>query len=411
MPYVQSVYDQQVALNKKYAGQPGWVPLKTDGIMGPKTQAAMSFTPTMSVAPKTTTTSTSTPTTTSSTSKTTTTTGTAPKTTTTTSTATPKPTGIATINSTLNIGSQGDQVKALQQYLAGLGYTNADGTPLKVDGIYGPKTQTAVMQFQTSNGLKADGIFGPLSLAKTQSLTSTSAQAGTPAATPAGQFNTGDPSQDALLGELQNFIKTQQDSGLKLNPDFNFDDATLNKFLETAKASVHPYFQNQIDTIKQDVLRTAPQILQNYQNDIAKQQQDFTQNLGDTRNNFANQGLAYSGFRGEGEQNLQTNENRTLQDLSQNAQNDLYNLGRGAESKIGASNAPTLGSLSNYSATTAGQGGFNLGSTVSPYTPGGYGTGSIQYDENQAAEARRQALLTSASNAVVAGRSYSDLLR
>lgn len=37
---------QQASMNKANAGQAGWVPLKEDGIMGPKTQAAMSFKPT-----------------------------------------------------------------------------------------------------------------------------------------------------------------------------------------------------------------------------------------------------------------------------------------------------------------------------------------------------------------------------
>ena len=47
MPYVQSVYDQQVALNKLGAG------LKTDGIMGPLTQAAITKYSSTTTAPKT----------------------------------------------------------------------------------------------------------------------------------------------------------------------------------------------------------------------------------------------------------------------------------------------------------------------------------------------------------------------
>jgi peptidoglycan hydrolase-like protein with peptidoglycan-binding domain len=33
--------------------------------------------------------------------------------------------------------------------------------PLAIDGIFGPKTQRATMDFQRRNGLKADGIIGP----------------------------------------------------------------------------------------------------------------------------------------------------------------------------------------------------------------------------------------------------------
>jgi len=357
-------------------------------------------------------------------SSTTTSTSTAPKTTTSTSgttsststTSAPKPTGINVITSTLNVGSQGDQVKALQQYLAGLNFTNADGTPLKVDGIYGSNTKNAVMQFQSQNGLVADGVFGPKSLATTKTLTSTAQQATTPLNSPTGaptsQFNTGDPGQDALLKELQNYIQAQQAQGLKLNKDLNFDEKVLSSFLESAKKQVHPFYQQQIDTIRQDVLREAPQILQNYGSDIAAAEGAFKSNLGQTRENFANQGMAYSGFRGEGEKNLLDSQNRSLQALNQQYGNSIYNLGRGAEKQIGASNMNfTLPSLGNYSASLSGQGGFTSGGTVSPYSAGGYKVGSIEYDKEAATEARRQALLSSAQSAVVAGRSYSDLLK
>ncbi len=52
--------------------------------------------------------------------------------------------------------------KVAQQQIA----LNQKGANLKVDGIFGPETKTAVMQFQSKNGLTPDGVFGPKSLAK-----------------------------------------------------------------------------------------------------------------------------------------------------------------------------------------------------------------------------------------------------
>jgi peptidoglycan hydrolase-like protein with peptidoglycan-binding domain len=53
----------------------------------------------------------------------------------------------------LRRGSRGPEVKALQQQL---------GMPAaEQDGIYGPKTEQAVRNFQTSQGLQVDGIVGP----------------------------------------------------------------------------------------------------------------------------------------------------------------------------------------------------------------------------------------------------------
>lgn len=50
---------------------------------------------------------------------------------------------------TLRKGSKGDDVKILQKALG-----------LKVDGYFGPKTESAVIEFQKSKGLLADGIVG-----------------------------------------------------------------------------------------------------------------------------------------------------------------------------------------------------------------------------------------------------------
>lgn len=53
---------------------------------------------------------------------------------------------------TLRRGSKGDDVKKLQ---TALGFTGND-----LDGIYGPKTESAVTNYQKSKGLKVDGIAG-----------------------------------------------------------------------------------------------------------------------------------------------------------------------------------------------------------------------------------------------------------
>lgn len=56
----------------------------------------------------------------------------------------------------LRRGMRGEDVRELQNKLASLGY---DVGP--IDGIFGPRTERAVIQFQKNNGLKVDGIVGP----------------------------------------------------------------------------------------------------------------------------------------------------------------------------------------------------------------------------------------------------------
>ncbi|MFO0560845.1 MAG: peptidoglycan-binding domain-containing protein [Polyangiales bacterium] len=52
-------------------------------------------------------------------------------------------------------GARGDSVRDLQQALVDAGYD------IEVDGIFGEDTESAVVDFQSNNGLDADGIVGP----------------------------------------------------------------------------------------------------------------------------------------------------------------------------------------------------------------------------------------------------------
>lgn len=55
---------------------------------------------------------------------------------------------------------KGDDVKEVQTILTRLGFLKD-----KIDGLYGPKTKSAVKAFQKANGLKVDGKVGPITWA------------------------------------------------------------------------------------------------------------------------------------------------------------------------------------------------------------------------------------------------------
>lgn len=59
----------------------------------------------------------------------------------------------------LKLNSRGEDVRTLQENLALLGYR-----PGKADGVFGEKTEDAVILFQEAEGLYADGIAGPQTL-------------------------------------------------------------------------------------------------------------------------------------------------------------------------------------------------------------------------------------------------------
>jgi hypothetical protein len=65
------------------------------------------------------------------------------------------PRDIPNVGGVLQEGSRGADVKALQTQLNGQGYG------LKVDGIFGPRTDGALMHAQAAAGLRPDGVYGP----------------------------------------------------------------------------------------------------------------------------------------------------------------------------------------------------------------------------------------------------------
>ena len=72
-------------------------------------------------------------------------------------TTAPPATTPTSLNRTLKLSMNGDDVKALQTFLNNSGY-NVGIT----DGSFGPKTQSAVKLFQTANNLTPDGSVGPM---------------------------------------------------------------------------------------------------------------------------------------------------------------------------------------------------------------------------------------------------------
>lgn len=99
------------------------------------------------------------------------------------------------------------RIRDIQLQLAARGYT-----PGAIDGIWGRRTQAAVRQFQSRNGLEPDGIVGPLTLAALFS--------GAPAS--AGPSPVSMPSLDdptlVWFQEARRLIGTKEKPGVGSNP-------------------------------------------------------------------------------------------------------------------------------------------------------------------------------------------------
>lgn len=90
----------------------------------------------------------------------------------------------------LSYGSSGSDVKNLQTLL------NKNGYNLDVDGSFGAKTQAAVRDYQSKNGLDVDGIAGVQTMGKLTSTNTSSPAQQTTAAQPSSLFKAYDPSKD-----------------------------------------------------------------------------------------------------------------------------------------------------------------------------------------------------------------------
>jgi len=72
---------------------------------------------------------------------------------------------LGSFDSDLKLGSSGDDVKRLQEYLNSLGYTIAEvgpGSKGNETNYFGSLTQTALAKFQADNNIPAFGFFGPI---------------------------------------------------------------------------------------------------------------------------------------------------------------------------------------------------------------------------------------------------------
>lgn len=62
---------------------------------------------------------------------------------------------------TIQTGSTGSAVKALQEIIKAQDLSGGDAPPVIIDGIFGPKTKSFVTGWQEFQGLVKDGIVGP----------------------------------------------------------------------------------------------------------------------------------------------------------------------------------------------------------------------------------------------------------
>jgi hypothetical protein len=343
-----------------------------------------------------------------------------------------KLTGLASIASTLSRGSVGDQVKALQQYLNGLGYDVG-----KMDSVYGPKVEAAVKQFQLDNGLKGDGIFGPKSLGKANVLGNSSAPAGTPgtgkpADDPSNMYNTdtgvlntkfkpttqdeldafynasalshpvfaGNSADDlAYAATTGDFSKLRNESG---KPFSNLDQANA---MSEAEKALAPGFEaeKRFDTAKtEEDLRAEKSKFDNF---LSEERTAFGEDKTTLDQNAADQGVLFSGGRKEKEKRLADAYSSNLAKNLETTTSSIGNIARGYQYDYGdeAAQSPTLSKYyqlgGNVYNPNMARGGATSTGLSSIYSGQGYNFQGKKVNTNKAnANVRAASLLSNRGN-------------
>ena len=124
------------------------------------------------------------------------------------------PTRNAMSDGMLTKTERGDEVKAMQEKLAGLGYQGKDGKPLSTTGYFGDDTFAAVQKFQREHGLKDDGKAGDKTLTALKDAVAEKAQAPKePSMRDASHADNGRYNQ--AVDKLQNLEQQRAQGGLK----------------------------------------------------------------------------------------------------------------------------------------------------------------------------------------------------
>lgn len=180
-----------------------------------------------------------------------------------------------------------------------------------------------------------------------------------------GAYDTGNKQLNDMLVQLGQYLDTTVAAGKVVNPAIELTPSQISGFLDQATKEISPYYASQINSIKDDVTKSIGNLQKQY--DIQKQtsEANFKSDLANQRENNAGSGLAFSGVRGQQENNLASAQQRTLDLAATQTEGQIGNSLRTTEGQIGSANLPTnLPQFTSSTVSTQGAGGYTPGRTL-----------------------------------------------
>ncbi len=206
---------------------------------------------------------------------------------------------------------------------------------------------------------------------------------------------TGDETLDGILQEFKTYLSDLLKAGNKVNPNVVIDSATAQSFIDQAASQINPYYQSQINSIKQELTQSLDDAVKAYDLQQQEMNESFRRNLGIQRENEVSSGTVYSGRRALRENALRDATSRSLEGLANKATQGARDMLQQTERTIGSSNISGITpSVTQYTASLAGKGGLTPQTTRSLTGVGGV-TGSLEREQEEQ-RASRERLLRSA---------------
>ncbi len=171
-------------------------------------------------------------------------------------------------------------------------------------------------------------------------------------------------------------------------PNLEISPQLAADYLNQAKNTVNPEYQQYFDQTKQDLLQGFQQISQDVQANEKKLEAQYGSQLSNTQENLAKRGLTFSTIRNQAEKTLAQSTQDAIDAGRAEAQRRALTLGNQGERQLGSANLPEIPGL-NAPPTPIlnlpGQFLFNKPEgTRSLFTPTGGTTGELEYKKKAA---------------------------
>lgn len=197
---------------------------------------------------------------------------------------------------------------------------------------------------------------------------------------------------------MQGYVEKITSNGQIVNPDIKIDDAMIQRFTNQAKTELGSYYGQIFNQADQDLKTAAESISQGYAKNARDIGLQYGNQLENKQEDLAARGLGLGQFRDQEEKKIADAAGRSLQDATDAATEAARKVGTAGERELGSAKIgsfnPSITTGQSLQLGAPGQYGLTGGNgTRSLFSATGNTTGTLQADQLNAEESRKQELI------------------